>query len=396
MFREWSNWSMVNGEWSMVNGQWSMVNSSLLLQLINDLAPRHFLLPSAFCLLPSAFCLLPSAFCLLPSAFCLLPSAFCLVLRAQIYAKIPSSLPLMTFYEAQQQLQTALLELYDNREAANIADWVMEQVTGLRKIDRIMHKQSPLADEKVARLQAYTRELLTHKPVQYVLHEAWFCGMPFYVDENVLIPRPETEELVDWIVSDIARKEAETGSKKYEAGKTATPDSYFRILDIGTGSGCIPVSLKKKIPQAEIYACDVSEGALAVAARNAATQQTAINFLQVDFLDTESWSALPEVDIIVSNPPYIPQRDKQTMLQNVLAYEPHLALFVPDNDALVFYEAIASFAQRTLPEHGCVFVEIHEDLGTQTKALFESKGFSAEIKKDFQGKDRMVKAVLSL
>ena len=300
----------------------------------------------------------------------------------------------MTFYEAQQQLQTTLIELYDDREAANIADWVMEHVTGLRKIDRIMHKQSPLAADKVARLQAYTQELLTHKPVQYVLHEAWFCGMPFYVDEQVLIPRPETEELVDWIVSDVGRKEVEAGSKKYEVGKTAaTPQ--FRILDIGTGSGCIPVSLKKKLPQAEVFACDVSEGALAVAARNAAAQQTAINFLQVDFLDTESWSALPEVDIIVSNPPYIPERDKQTMLQNVLAYEPHLALFVPDNDALVFYEAIASFAQRTLPEHGCVFVEIHEDLGQQTKELFESKGFSVEVKKDFQGKNRMVRAVLS-
>ena len=285
----------------------------------------------------------------------------------------------MTVYEAQQQLQTALVELYEDREAANIADWVMEHVTGLRKIDRIMHKQSPLAPEKAVRLQEYTRELLTHKPVQYVLHEAWFCGMPFYVDEQVLIPRPETEELVEWI--------GQFGNRQSANG--------LRILDIGIGSGCIPVSLKKKLPQAEVYACDVSEGALGVAARNAAAQQTPINFLQVDFLDTNSWSALPEVDIIVSNPPYIPQKDKQTMLQNVLAYEPHLALFVPDNDALVFYEAIAGFAQRTLPGHGCVFVEIHEDLGQQTKELFESKSFKAEVKKDFQGKDRMVKAVLS-
>ncbi len=124
-------------------------------------------------------------------------------------------------------------------------------------------------------------------------------------------------------------------------------------------------------------------------------QQTPVNFLPVDFLDTNSWTSLPQVDIIVSNPPYIPQSDKNTMLQNVLAYEPHLALFVPDNDALVFYEAIARFAQQTLPGHGLVFVEIHEDLGKQTKELFESKGFDAEVKKDFQGKDRMVKAVLS-
>jgi release factor glutamine methyltransferase len=280
----------------------------------------------------------------------------------------------MTFYEAQQLLQKALTDLYDDREAANIAGWVMEHVTGLPKIDRIMHKQSPLAPERADQLQEYTRQLLTHKPVQYVLHEAWFCGMPFYVDEHVLIPRPETEELVEWIVAEVVGQEAS-------------------ILDIGTGSGCIPVSLKKKLPQAEVFACDVSEGALNVAARNAAAQETPIHFLQVDFLDADSWSSLPEVDIIVSNPPYIPQSDKNTMLQNVLAYEPHLALFVPDNDALVFYDAIARFAQQTLPKHGCVFVEIHEDLGKQTKALFESKGFYAEVKKDFQGKDRMVRAV---
>jgi release factor glutamine methyltransferase len=326
----------------------------------------------------------------------------------------------MTVYEAQQQLQTALADLYDNREAANIADWVMEHVTGLRKIDRIMHKQSPLAPERADRLQEYTRQLLSHKPVQYVLHEAWFCGMPFYVDEHVLIPRPETEELVEWVLENArqwavgsgqrenARQKAEgrgqrdVGNRQFPTsrGRLAidnnpkTPAS-LRILDIGTGSGCIPVSLKKKLPQAEVYACDVSEGALNVATRNAAEQQTPIHFLQVDFLEPDSWLSLPEVDIIVSNPPYIPQSDKNTMLQNVLAYEPHLALFVPDNDALVFYDAIARFAQRTLSNHGCVFVEIHEDLGQKTKELFESKGFYAEVKKDFQGKDRMVKAVLS-
>jgi release factor glutamine methyltransferase len=298
----------------------------------------------------------------------------------------------MTFYEAQQQLQKALTDLYDDREAANIADWVMEHVTGLRKIDRIMHKQSPLAPERADRIQEYTRQLLTHKPVQYVLHEAWFCGMPFYVDENVLIPRPETEELVEWVGQWAEGKGS--FAEGVADGKRQTAET-LRILDIGTGSGCIPVSLKKKLPRAEVYACDVSEGALAVAARNAAAQQTPVNFIQVDFLDANSWSGLPKVDIIVSNPPYIPQSDKNTMLPNVLAYEPHLALFVPDNDALVFYDAIARFAQSNLSDSGCVFIEIHEDLGQKTKELFESKGFNAEIKKDFQGKDRMVKAVLS-
>jgi release factor glutamine methyltransferase len=323
----------------------------------------------------------------------------------------------MTLHEAQQQLTTSLYNLYDNREAANIADWVMEHVTGMRKIDRIMHKQSLLSPERIAQLQQYTQDLLTHKPVQYVLHESWFCGMPFYVDESVLIPRPETEELVEWIVEEVRSKKYEVGNTGPAAGEqqsayaTASadkpkvgdqknedpsyllpPTSYFGILDIGTGSGCIPISLKKKLPQAEIYACDVSEQALAVAAKNAAAQQTPIHFLQADFLNTETWPTLPAVDLIVSNPPYIPNNDQSSMLQNVLAYEPHLALFVPNEDPLVFYEAIARFAQEKLRPGGNIFVEIHEDLGAKTKALFEAKGFAAEVKKDFQGKDRMVKA----
>lgn len=291
----------------------------------------------------------------------------------------------MTMHEAQQQLQTTLYQLYDNREATTIADWVMEHVTGLRKIDRIMHKQLPLSPDRLTLLQEYTRELLTHKPVQYVLHEAWFCGMPFYVDENVLIPRPETEELVEWVVEETGNRQSAIGNQRSKVGTIS-------ILDIGTGSGCIPISLKKKMPHVETYACDVSEGALAVAQKNAATQQTVVHFLSADFLDDTTWSTLPAVDIIVSNPPYIPHHNQNSMLQNVLAYEPHLALFVPNEDPLLFYHAIARFAQQKLLPGSCIFVEIHEDLGEQTKALFESKGFAAEVKKDFQGKDRMVKA----
>jgi release factor glutamine methyltransferase len=316
----------------------------------------------------------------------------------------------MTLHEAQQQLTTSLYDLYDNREAANIANWVMEHVSGMRKIDRIIHKQSSLLPEQLTQIQQYTRELLNHKPVQYVLHEAWFCGLPFYVDENVLIPRPETEELVEWVVEEVR-------SRKYEVGNTGSayakapadkpevgdqknegssyilpPTSYFSILDIGTGSGCIPISLKKKFPQAEVYACDVSEQALAVASKNAAAQQTPVQFIQADFLNPKAWPTLPAVDLIVSNPPYIPHHNQSSMLQNVLAWEPHLALFVPNEDALVFYDAIARFAQEKLRAGGSIFVEIHEDLGPQTKAVFENNGFVAEVKKDFQGKDRMVKA----
>lgn len=317
----------------------------------------------------------------------------------------------MTIHEAQQQLLVQLYNLYDNREAANIADWVMEHITGWKKIDRIINKKLPLLPDRIAQLEQYTKELLQHKPVQYVLHEAWFCGMPFYVDENVLIPRPETEELVEWVLPEAESRKPGGGSRKYEVGSTKSdpgraenqplaassyflpPTSYLSILDIGTGSGCIPVSLKKKLPQAEVYACDVSEAALAVAAKNAGTLlQTSVHLIQADFLNTASWQQLPAVDIIVSNPPYIPQNNKQAMQPNVLEHEPHLALFVPDNDPLLFYNAIADFAQQKLLPGGCIFAEIHEDLGEQTKALFLSKGFaSAELKKDMQGKDRMIK-----
>ena len=309
----------------------------------------------------------------------------------------------MTLHEAQQQLITSLHDLYDNREAANIADWVMEHITGMRKIDRIMHKQSPLQPEQLTQMQQYTQELLTHKPVQYVLHEAWFYGLRFYVDESVLIPRPETEELVEWVLAEVRSMKYEVGNTKPEVGDQKKedssyilpPTSYLSILDIGTGSGCIPVSLKKKLPQAEVYACDVSEQALAVASKNATTLQTPVQFLHADFLNTSTWPGLPAVDIIVSNPPYIPNHNQSSMLQNVLAYEPHLALFVPNEDPLVFYEAIARFAKEKLRPGGSIFVEIHEDLGEQTKRVFELNGFVAFIKKDFQGKDRMIKAKLT-
>jgi release factor glutamine methyltransferase len=281
----------------------------------------------------------------------------------------------MTIHEAQQQLLFQLYHVYDNREAANIADWVMEHITGWKKIDRIINKQVPLLPHRIEQLEQFTTELLAHKPVQYVLHEAWFCGMPFYVDEHVLIPRPETEELVDWIVQDIRLQTAD-----------------FKLLDIGTGSGCIPIALKKKLPGAQVYSCDVSEGALAVARKNATAQQADIHLLQADFLNRDSWQQLPSVNIIVSNPPYIPQSDEHTMQPNVLKYEPHVALFVPNDDALLFYKAITEFAQQKLQSGGSIYAEIHEELGEQTKALFLSEGFSSvEIKKDMQGKDRMVK-----
>lgn len=298
------------------------------------------------------------------------------------FTESPTFAP-MTLDQSRQHLVSRLSSIYDTREAANISDWVLEHLTGWKKIDRIVHKNEPLSPAQESQLTQYITELLIHKPVQYVLHEAWFAGMPLYVDENVLIPRPETEELVDWILKEV-------GSKKLEVGNSP---SNLRLLDIGTGSGCIPITLKKNLPAANIYACDVSEGALKVAKKNAETQQTPINFLHYNFLNSANWAHFPQVDILVSNPPYIPVKDKATMHQNVLQHEPHLALFVENDDPLLFYRAIAQFAQQKLSPGGSIYVEIHEDLGGATQQLFTDSGFNkVEVKKDMQGKDRMIKA----
>jgi release factor glutamine methyltransferase len=297
----------------------------------------------------------------------------------------------MHLQQAQQQLLVQLKALYDEREAATIADWVMEKVTGLKKIDRILGKNQELAVAEGDLLKKYTAELAAHRPVQYVLQEAWFCGLRFYVDENVLIPRPETEELVEWVVE--------------EGGQPA-------ILDVGTGSGCIAIALavalkkrlgqmsagetiavSKKLPASMIYACDISAEALAVARRNAEIQGTPIRFRQLDFLDRAQWTDLPEVNTIISNPPYIPIAEKDGMAPHVVGFEPHLALFVGDDDPLLFYRALAVFAGEKLLPGGSLFVEIHEGLASPVMQLFAESGFPALVlKKDMQGRDRMIKA----
>ena len=186
------------------------------------------------------------------------------------------------------------------------------------------------------------------------------------------------------------------GQQQSVGGNASDPGpraAVLRILDVGTGSGCIPIALKKALPAAAVHACDVSPGALQVARKNGITHEVPIEWQQVDFLRPYDWDLLPRVDILVSNPPYIPVKDKVSMQDNVLRYEPHLALFVEDDDPLLFYRKIAQFAQQKLLPAGCIYVEIHEDLGPATAALFREHGFAdTVIKKDMQGKDRMVRA----
>ncbi len=313
----------------------------------------------------------------------------------------------MNFREAQQQLQNRLYPLYGDREAATIADWVMEEITGLQKIDRLLQKEASLSPDREDLLLKYSRELQAHRPVQYVLGQAWFGGLRFHVDERVLIPRPETEELAEWVVEEAASREAL--SCKLQA---ASHDS-LKILDIGTGSGCIPVLLKKRFPEASVFACDISEGALDLAKENAEMNQAPIHFFHFDILEmlnplpsslSSSHSSLsslssliPLFDLIVSNPPYIPVKDKGAMSPNVLEFEPHLALFVQDDDPVIFYRAIAAFARKQLAPGGQLFLEMHEELAGETSQALSAFGFSGiRIKKDMQGKARMINASMPI
>lgn len=313
----------------------------------------------------------------------------------------------MTLQEANQFLSDQLQSIYDKNEAAAIADLVLEKLTGLNRNQRAGSADQLLEDE--AKLKEMTNELLLHRPVQYVLNEAWFYDLKFEVNESVLIPRPETEELVDWVIKDVRCMmydvRCTTGSPNNTPRLTPPSDenhtftihhSSFTILDIGTGSGCIPITLKKKLPDADVSAIDVSSEALQTASANAKLNEVEIKFLVIDFLNEGNWKQLVNYDFIVSNPPYIKSSEASTIHKNVLEHEPHTALFVPDEDSLLFYRKIADFAMQHLNKNGAVFVEINQLLGKETAALFEQKGFTVELRKDMSGNERMIKAVYSL
>lgn len=272
------------------------------------------------------------------------------------------------FFDFKNQLKS----VYDEREAGNITEWVFENVTGYKRWEIRQQGNTVLTKVQLEHIEKYLSELLQHRPVQYVLKEAWFYKMKFYVNEQVLIPRPETEELVEWIVNTASHKN--------------------KIIDIGTGSGCIAVALKKQLPGAQITAIDVSEKALMVAKKNAEMLHAKIEFLQLDFLDESTWDKPPQFDVMVSNPPYIPHREKEMLAKNVRDFEPGVALFVEDNDPYIFYKKIEKFAGSHLKEAGEIFVEVHEEYAESIRTIFEDAGFMAVVKKDIYGKERMIKA----
>ena len=298
----------------------------------------------------------------------------------------------MKLGEAEIWLRQELKSIYDEREASNIADLVLENLSGLSRVDRLTKKEERLVVQQLHHLTEIHHRLLHHEPIQYALGEAHFYGLKLFVDKHVLIPRPETEELVDWIIHDVRASGKNVFEKKeFEADET----TQLKILDVGTGSGCIALALKKTMPKAEVWGCDISDNALNIARRNGSETDIRVDFIALDFLDEAQNKQLPTVDIIVSNPPYIPLKNKVDMHPNVVDYEPHTALFVPNEESLIFYSALAEFGKHRLYENGNIYAEIHEDMGKEAIDLFEKEGYTVELRKDIQGKDRMIKAAQS-
>ena len=279
-----------------------------------------------------------------------------------------------------------LKNIQDEQEIESFFFILTEYLHNLKRIDVALNPDFEISDAAIEKWNAILAQLQQEKPIQYITREAWFYGLRFEVNENTLIPRPETEELVEWII---------------ESQKSKVKSQKFEILDIGTGTGCIPISLKANLPHVNVSAIDVSEKALEVARRNAVSNKVEINFIQTNILEVEDLSQLQtpnfqlptSFDIIVSNPPYVRNLEKQEIKKNVLDYEPHLALFVEDTDALLFYRKIAQLALENLSPNGLLFFEINQYLGKETVELLENLGFkNIELKKDIYGNDRMVKS----
>ncbi len=288
----------------------------------------------------------------------------------------------MKLKETKQLFQNELTGLYDVEEIDNFFYLIVEFYFGLKRISLALNPDFSISEEEQKKIEKALQDLKKEKPIQYILCETEFFGLVFKTNPHVLIPRPETEELVEWILN-LAK---------------STTNSTINILDIGTGSGCIAVSVAKNLVNANVFALDVSEEALEVAKQNAKINKVSIEFIKADILNAESWSSEfknMKFDIIVSNPPYVRELEKEKMKSNVLNYEPHLALFVQNDDPLLFYKAITEFAVNNLKLNGNLFFEINEYLGRQMIQLLRTNNFDAiELKQDIFKKDRMIKGTI--
>lgn len=295
-----------------------------------------------------------------------------------------------------------LEKLYGSDEANALIMILLEHYFNIDKIKIALEPDLRLSESELLTLHFAVKELLKNKPVQYIIGETEFCGIRFFVNENVLIPRPETEELVNQLISCSVNQLAvnphpsfRPDTERREMGAEKSP-ANISILDIGTGSGCIAISLAKLLKDSDVTAVDISEKALEVARKNAETNEVNVHFVHDDILNPHVKTygrASQQFDIIVSNPPYVCESEKSDMRANVLDYEPSTALFVSDNDPLVFYRKILGFAQKALKPNGAVWFEINEKFGKEMKNLCLEKGFkNVEIIRDFRGRERVVRA----
>lgn len=280
-----------------------------------------------------------------------------------------------TVKDAFSLFKPELHKIYDPEETEALILLVLNEVTGYTKAKLKAFPENELSENESERLKHILKRLLTGEPIQYILGHTEFYGLTFQVNPSVLIPRPETEELVSWILE-------------------STDTSPYTILDIGTGSGCIPVAIKIKQSENKLFAVDISTEALKTAEVNARANNAEVTFIQADILDATTLHFNTKFDIIVSNPPYVTETDKRQMHRNVTNFEPHTALFVPENDPLLFYKAIADFAIGNLNNNGLLFFEINESYGKQTVEMLAEKRFkNIDLRKDMSGRDRMIRAV---
>ena len=283
------------------------------------------------------------------------------------------SLENMRIKDYRSQFVDELAALHGKDEAESFFYLTLENFHGLKRVDLALRPDAFFSEGELAKWDFVLTQLKKEIPIQYILGKSHFFGLEFEVNENVLIPRPETEELVEWILA---------------KNPTGAP---LKLLDVGTGSGCIAISLARNLPAAEVSAIDVSQPALDVATKNAIVNNAKVNFICKDILKTEDLAE--EFDIIVSNPPYVRHLEKSEIRKNVLDNEPHLALFVDDHDALLFYRKIADLALKNLTANGQLFFEINQYLAKETMDMLEGKGFSQlELRKDIYGNDRMILA----
>ncbi len=281
----------------------------------------------------------------------------------------------MSLNEIKQSIKQKLANEFEAIELNSMLSMLIEHVTGWNQVQQVVNKDTPLSESQIKAFDTSANELLKGRPIQYIIEKSWFMGNEFIVNENVLIPRPETEELVEWIVE-----------------YASIIDRPLSIIDIGTGSGCIPITLKNALPNCTIAGIDISTEALAIAKLNAKKLNATVEWIEQDILMSASLPAT--YDIIVSNPPYIPAREKTEMQDQVKDHEPGIALFVTDEDPLIFYRIIARLGKQCLTTNGQLFFEIHYDQGEALLEMLNEMNYHAELRQDMYGKNRMIRASL--